>query len=211
MIRNIAVGIFAVAALSPSKASALETITFANSPVGALPEDFDTWRTGQGAPAEWKVVQDASAEGGKALAQVSTDYRFPLAVYKPASAKDVDVAVHCKPVSGKVDQACGVAVRLSTPDDYYIARANALEDNVRLYRVVKGKRDQIQGANLKVAANQWHTLGLKAEGDNFTVAFDGKSLFTATDKTFAEPGKVALWTKADSVTHFDRIDIRPLE
>jgi hypothetical protein len=216
MMRNTigAAGILAIAALTPSKASAPETITFANSPVGALPADFDTWRTGQGAPAEWKVVQDASAEGGKALAQVTTDrtdYRFPLAVYKPASAKDVDVAVHCMPVAGKVDQACGVAVRLSTPDDYYIARANALEDNVRFYRVVKGKREQISGANVKVAANQWHTLRLKAEGDRFTVSFDGRSLFTATDKTFADPGKVALWTKADSVTHFDRIDIRPLE
>jgi hypothetical protein len=189
------------------------TIDAANMEPGALPDVFGSAKTGKGVPAEWKVVPDASAEGGKALAQVSTDrtdYRFPLAIYKPLSAKDVEATVHCKPVAGKVDQACGVAVRLTSPDDYYIARANALEDNVRFYRVVKGKREQIQGANLKVASNQWHTLGLRAEGDRFTVSFDGKELFSATDKTFAGPGSVALWTKADSVTHFDRISIRPL-
>jgi hypothetical protein len=210
----ITAGLIAIASLASSRPSLSQTITFANSQVGALPEGFESARTGKGAPAEWKVVQDASAEGGKALAQVSTDrtdYRFPLAVYKPVSAKDVDVSVHCKPVAGKVDQACGVAIRLASPDDYYIARANALEDNVRFYRVVKGKREEIKGANLKVASNEWHTLGLKAEGERFTVSFDGKPLFTASDKTFPAPGRVALWTKADSVTHFDRLEIRSLQ
>jgi hypothetical protein len=119
--------------------------------------------------------------------------------------------VHFKPVGGTVDQAGGIAVRLTTPDDYYVVRANALEENVRFYRVVGGRRQQIQGANLKIAANQWHTLGLRAEGDRFTASFDGRPLFTAEDKTFANPGKVALWTKADSVTHFDTISITPLD
>lgn len=180
---------------------------------GTAPRDFEFWRTGKGGPAEWAVVQDASATNGKAIAQTSTDrtdYRFPLAIYKPISAKDVDVTIHFKPVAGKVDQAGGIAVRLMTPDDYYVVRANALEDNVRFYRVVNGKREQIKGANLKVASNEWHTLGLKAEGDRFTVSFDGKQLYTAQDKTFASPGKVALWTKADSVTHFDKVAITPL-
>jgi hypothetical protein len=124
---------------------------------------------------------------------------------------NVDVVVRFKPVGGNVDQAGGIVVRLATPDDYYVVRANALEDNVRFYRVVKGSRRQIQGADLKVAANQWHTLGLRAEGDRFTISFDGKPLFTAQDSTFTSPGKVALWTKADSVTHFDTIAIMPLD
>jgi hypothetical protein len=132
-------------------------------------------------------------------------------VYNPVSARNVDVVVRFKPVAGKVDQAGGIAVRLTTPDDYYVARANALEDNVRFYRVVKGKREQLQGANVKVAPNQWHTLSLRAEGDKFTVAFDGKPLFTGRDKTFDNTGKAALWTKADSVTYFDSIAITPLD
>jgi hypothetical protein len=159
-------------------------------------------------------VTDPSAAGQKAIAQTSkdtTDYRFPLAVYQPVSAKNVDVVVRFKPVGGSVDQAGGVAVRLMTPDDYYVVRANALEDNVRFYRVVKGRREELKGASAKVASNQWHTLGLRAEGERFTISFDGKTLFTADDKTFANPGKVALWTKADSVTHFDSITITPLD
>ena len=178
-----------------------------------LEPEFTIWRTGQGAPAQWAIVADPTAAGGRAIAQTSTDktdYRFPLAIYKPYSGKNLEVSVRFKPVSGSVDQAGGIALRLQTPDDYYVVRANALEDNVRFYRVVKGKREQLAGANTKVATNTWHTLTLKAEGDRFTVSYDGKELYTARDATFAEAGKVALWTKADSVTYFDSLTIRPL-
>ena len=178
-----------------------------------LEPEFTIWRTGQGAPAQWAIVADPTAAGGRAIAQTSTDktdYRFPLAIYRPYSGKNLEASVRFKPVSGSVDQAGGIAVRLQTPDDYYVVRANALEDNVRFYRVVKGKREQLAGANTKVATNTWHTLTLKAEGDRFTVSYDGKELYTASDITFGETGKVALWTKADSVTHFDNLTIRPL-
>ena len=177
------------------------------------PEDFTFWRTGQGEAARWTVVRDATASQGRAIAQVSTDrtnYRFPIAVYKPFSGKDLEVKLRFRVVAGDVDEAGGIAVRLTTPDDYYVVRANALEDNVRFYRMVKGRREQLAGADTKVTAKEWHTLALRAEGEQFTVSFDSKVLFTATDKTFANPGKVALWTKADSVTHFDAIEITPL-
>jgi hypothetical protein len=179
-----------------------------------LEPEFTQWRTGEGDAAEWTLVTDASAEAGRAIAQVSddkTNYRFPLAIYKPFSGKDLEVLVRFKPVTGAVDQAGGIAVRLLTPDDYYVVRANALEDNVRFYRVVKGQREQLGGADAKVAPNVWHTLALKAEGDRFSISYNGKTLFTAEDNTFAGPGKVALWTKADSVTHFDTIAITPLD
>jgi hypothetical protein len=181
---------------------------------GGEPTDFTFWRTGQGEAGRWNVVADPTAVNGRAIAQVSqdrTDYRFPLAVYKPYSGKDLELSVRFKPVAGRVDEAGGIAVRLSTPDDYYIARANALEDNVRFYRVVKGRREQLASANAKVSANQWHTLALKAEGDHFTVSFDGKALLSAQDRTFPDAGKVGLWTKADSVTYFDTISIMPLK
>jgi hypothetical protein len=181
---------------------------------GGEPADFTSWRTGEGAAGQWTVVADPTAANGRAIAQVSTDrtdYRFPLAVYKPYSGKDLELSVRFKPVAGTVDQAGGIAVRLSTPEDYYVVRANALEDNVRFYCVVKGKREQLASANAKVAANQWHTLSLKAEGDRFTVSFDGKALLSAQDRTFPDAGKVALWTKADSVTSFDTISIKPLK
>jgi hypothetical protein len=179
-----------------------------------LESDFTLWRTGEGGAGEWILVSDPTAAGGHAIAQVSkdrTDYRFPLAIYKPYSGKDLELSVRFKPVAGTVDEAGGIAVRLSTPDDYYVARTNALEDNVRFYRVVKGKREQLASANAKVSANAWYTLALKAEGDRFTVSFDGKALLSAQDGTFADAGKVALWTKADSVTYFDTISIMTLK
>jgi hypothetical protein len=181
---------------------------------GTAPPGFEFTLTGGGPISAWKVVADATAAAQKAIAQTSqdrTDYRFPLAVYQPITAKDVDVTVHFKPVEGKIDQAGGIVVRLASPDNYYVVRANALEDNVRFYRVVNGRRQQIEGADVKVAPSQWHTLGLRAEGNRFTVSFDGKPLYTAEDGAFANPGKVALWTKADSVTHFDAISITPLD
>jgi hypothetical protein len=120
------------------------------------------------------------------------------------------VTVRFKPVAGDVDQAGGIVVRASGPDNYYIVRANALEDNVRFYRVVGGQRIQISNANVRVAPGAWHTLTLRAQGDRFSVSYDGKQLYTVRDQTFADVGKVGLWTKADSVTHFDRISIMKL-
>jgi len=182
--------------------------------VGSPPAGFEFTRTGQGGPAQWVVVSDPTASGGRAVEQSSTertDYRFPLAIYTPLLVKNGDVAVRFKSVAGKVDQAGGIAMRLIDAGNYYVVRANALEDNVRFYRMVKGKREQLEGADVKVSGNEWHTLGLKAEGERFTVTFDGNQLFTATDRTFTDAGKVALWTKADSVTRFDRIEITPLQ
>ena len=181
--------------------------------VGAAPAGFEFARTGQGGPGRWAVTDDATATGGRAIEQTSTertDYRFPLAIYQKMSARNADLTVHFKAVAGKVDQAGGIVVRLADADNYYVVRANALEDNVRFYRVVKGQREQLEGANIKVTANEWHQLGLRAEGERFTITFDGKQLFTATDRTFTAAGKVALWTKADSVTRFDRIEIKTL-
>ena len=179
-----------------------------------LEPDFTLWRTGEGEAGKWTIVADPTAANGQALGQLSndrTDYRFPMAIYKPYSGKDLELSVRFKAVAGTVDEAGGIVLRLSTPDDYYVARANALEDNVRFYRVVKGRREQLAGADLKVSANQWHMLTLRAEGERFTVSFDGNALFSAQDGTFRDAGKVALWTKADSVTYFDTISITSLE
>jgi len=181
--------------------------------IGSKPAGFTFSRTGQGGDGEWTVTADTTAAGGRAIEQTSTertDYRFPLAIHGSFSAANLNVEIRFKAVAGKVDQAGGVAVRLMDPDNYYVVRANALEDNVRFYRVVRGRREQLEGANLKVTSNEWHVLALRAEGDRFTVTYDGKKLFSATDNTFGEAGGVALWTKADSVTRFDRLAITPL-
>jgi hypothetical protein len=175
---------------------------------------FDSALTGKGGPVRWELLQDESAPNGPTvLAETSgdrTSNRFPLAILKGFEARDVEVRVRFKPVSGKVDQAAGLVVRLEDPDNYYIARANALEDNVRLYKVVDGKRRQFAGVDVEVPAGEWQELGLKAEGDRLTVSLDGRELFAATDRAFAEAGRVGLWTKADSLTHFDDLVVRRL-
>jgi hypothetical protein len=205
----------ALTALSAKAQGLSGDVDLSRYQVGPLPPEFlTTWRTGQGAVGNWRVVDDASASQGKAIEQASvdpTDYRFPLAVYEPVPAQDVEASVRFKAVAGKVDRAGRLAVRLTDADNYYVVRANALEDNVNVYRVVKGRRQQIKGASAKVSSGEWHTLGLKAQGARFSVSFDGRVLFTAEDRTFTGLGKVALWTKADSVTRFDRLAIKPLQ
>jgi hypothetical protein len=202
----------AVAGLAPALAAA-QGMSFADAPVGAVPKDFEPMQTGPGTPGRWEVVEDNTAAGGRAVAQVSqdpTDSRFPLLIHMQTVPADVEVRTRLRPISGKVDQAGGLAVRLLDPDNYYVVRANALEGNVRFYKVVGGKRQQLAGANLPVASNQWHELALRAQGERFTVTFDGKELFAAADRTITSPGKVAFWTKADSVTCFDSLEITPL-
>lgn len=180
---------------------------------GPLPEGFDSARTGRGRPARWDVVADPAAPGSRAVAQTEadpTDYRFPLLSWRGLSVADVEASVRFKAVSGREDRAGGLAVRLLDADTYIVVRANALEDNVRLYRVVRSDRQKFAGADVRVPAGAWHTLGLRAEERRFTVAFNGRELFTATNAALSGPGHVALWTKADSVTWFSGLTIRKL-
>ena len=196
----------------PSVAMA-QTITFADAAIGSKSKDFAYDLTGGGPAANWEIVADSTANGGKALAETSkdtTDYRFPLAIYTPAVLANVEVTVRFKPVAGSVDQAGGVVVRFADPNNYYVARANALEDNIRFYRVVNGRRQELKGFNGKVKSGEWRTLTLRAEGEKFTVSSDGQQLFTVSDKTFPGAGKVGFWTKADSITYFDKIEINAL-
>jgi len=187
-------------------------LDFENGQIGALPSGVTAALTGSGGPIKWSIVEDAGAPAGsKVLAQTSadkTDFRFPLAIFDQPVAADLEVAVRFRAVAGEVDRAAGIAVRLADKDNYYVVRANALEDNVRLYRVVKGQRIQFAGANVKVPSGAWQELKLAARGNRFEVSFNGKRLYDATDSTFASPGRVALWTKADSVTHFDDLRIQ---
>lgn len=189
-------------------------LDFEGAETGALPESVHAALTGKGGPVTWTIVEDPTAPAGrKVLAQTSTDatdYRFPIALLRDVTARNVDVTVRFRPVSGKVDQAAGLIVRARDENNYYVARANALENNVRLYRVVKGSRQRFAGVDVPVARGQWQQLGLRVEGDRFTVSLNGRTLFKATDRTFAEVGRVGVWTKADSVTYFDELVVTRL-
>ncbi len=187
-----------------------QTINFDSSEAGKLPPDFSTALTGGGGPVSWVVREDSTASNGnKVLVQESSDdtsYRFPLCIYQKTVARDVAVEVNYKAVSGKVDQAGGIVLRY-TPENYYIARANALEDNIDLFKTVRGKRSKIEEVPIKVTGGAWHTLRFEARGSHLKVAFDGKVVIETDDETFSNPGKVGLWTKADSVSAFANLKI----
>ena len=184
---------------------------FDSDPVGQVPAKFHSARTGQGSESKWAVMADPTAPSKpNVVAQTSTDttdYRFPLLIADQASFKDLDISVKFKAVSGRVDQAGGLVFRLKDPNNYYIVRANALEDNYRLYHVVDGRRRQFAGANFKVTSGAWHELRVVAIGTKFTCYYDGEKKIEASDDTFKDAGKVGLWTKADSVTSFDDLKV----
>jgi hypothetical protein len=204
----------AVGFLMSGAVATAQVITFDKDEPGQPPKDFAFGLAGEGGPGRWQVVEDKTAAGGKALAQLTTNTaanRFLVAIYNPTVFVNGEITTRCRPVTGKVDQACGVIVRAADARNYYIARANALENNVRFYRVRNGQREQLAtDDNVKVASGQWHTLTLQAAGDRYTVVFNGKTLHSTTDKALGAAGRAGLWVKSDSVTHFDRVEIRPL-
>jgi hypothetical protein len=197
-----------------SRVDAEERQTTWNFDVDTLdqpPPGFSFGRTGKGAPGRWIVRPANDAPSGhQVLVQVdgdATDYRFPVAVADAAMASDLRVSVKCKPVSGRVDQACGLVFRYQDENNYYVTRANALEDNVNLYFVKDGRRKEIAGWRGKVAGGTWHHLAVTAKGNNFAVEWNGKKIIEKSDDTFAQAGKIGLWTKADSVTEFDDLTL----
>jgi hypothetical protein len=189
-----------------------QTIDFDSSDVDKVPRDFTTALTGGGGPISWVVRDDYHAPNAQpVLVQESSDdtsYRFPLCIYDKVVARDVAVEVKWRAISGKVDEAGGIVLRY-TPENYYIARANVLEDNVNLFKTVRGKRSKIDEVPVKVAGGQWHTLRFEAKGRRLKVIFDGKTVIDKNDGTFANPGKVGLWTKADSISAFSELKIEP--
>jgi hypothetical protein len=178
------------------------------------PAGFSFGRTGQGRLGKWVVRAAADApSGGYVLAQTdadTTDYRFPVAWANEPTLADLELSVRCKPVSGEVDEACGLVFRLRDANNYYLTRANAAENNVRLYFVRDGRREQIAGWNGKVTRGVWHQYRVRVQGDHAEAFWDGTKVLDQHDKTFSEAGKVGVWTKADSVTEFDDLNVRPL-
>jgi len=184
-------------------------LDFENDGVGKPPGGFSFALTGQGRPGVWLVRTD-DATHGHVLVQTdgdTTDYRFPVAVYDGVAAKNVDLSVQFKGISGKGDQGAGLIWRYHDQNNYYITRCNALEDNCTIYHVVNGRRVAFQNKGVKVPTNVWHTLTVQATDDHFVVTYDGMKVLDAKDQTFTDAGKVGLWTKADSVMAFDDFTI----
>jgi hypothetical protein len=207
-------------AIAHAQTDALFSVDFEEVDVGFHPVGFSTALTGEGGPANWVVeAHDASTGVSNVLTQRSnekTNYRFPLCIYEGFVGKNVALTVRFKPISGRIDQAAGLVWRYQDANNYYVVRANALEDNVVLYKMEDGKRSDLKpigagrfsyGENAPVPDDQWSSLSVVVLGPKFTVALNGEHLFDVEDETFREAGRVGLWTKADSVTSFDDFTI----
>ena len=179
-----------------------ETINFDNDKTGSLPAEWRAGVTGRGAP-KWAVEQDASAPSKPNVLRQSGSGTFPWCIVKQSSLVNGYVEVKFKPLSGKEDQAGGVVWRWKDGDNYYVARANALENNVSLYYTENGSRKTIKYVDAPVAKNAWHTLRVNFRGDRIEVTLDGKVYIQLDDRHITAAGAVGVWTKADSVTAFD--------
>jgi hypothetical protein len=182
--------------------AAAETVNFDDMKTGAPPPAWTATQTGSGR-ANWSVEKDGFAPSKPNVLKQSGQATFPVCFKNETNIKDGFVEVKFKPVAGREDQAGGVIWRLQDANNYYIARANALENNVTIYHTIKGRRTEKKRANMKVASGQWHTLRVDFNGNHFMVTFDGKKVMEWDDDTFRNAGKVGVWTKADSVTEFD--------
>jgi hypothetical protein len=192
-----------------------QVVSFDKDEPGKAPNGFVCGLTGKGRPGVWVVQRDLTAPSQpNVLAQTDADpvsYRFPVCVHDGFAATDVDLSVRYKPVSGRGDQAAGLVWRYRDQNNYYIVRANASENNVVLYKVENGARTDLPlvgkgrtyGMKAEIPTGQWGVLRVVAKGDLFEVYSNGVKLYEVKDATFPGPGKVGVWTKADSVTLFD--------
>jgi hypothetical protein len=187
-------------------------ISFESPQTGAAPEGWTSTLTGSGDP-KWTVENDETAPSKSKVLKQSGRATYPLLLKNDSSIKDGFVEIKFKAVAGSQDRAAGIVWRAKDANNYYVTRANALEDNVVLYKTVNGVRSPLDivgrkggyGTDVKVPADTWQSLRVDFSGSRFRVSFNGNQLFEVEDSTFADAGKVGLWTKADSVMLFDQV------
>jgi 3-keto-disaccharide hydrolase len=185
-----------------------ETENFDNFTVDQAPAGWNATQTGTG-QAKWAVVRDDTAPSSPNVLRQSGQATYPICLKNETDLKDGFVEVKFRPISGRQDQAGGLIWRAKDANNYYVARANALENNVTIYHTIDGRRTEKKRVSTTVASNQWHTLRVDFQGTHFSVSFNGQETLVWDDETFTGPGKVGVWTKADSVTEFDDFTYGP--
>jgi hypothetical protein len=195
-------------------AATVRIVNFDNLPLGKTPPGWTIAMTSHGRAPQWEIRLDPSAPTQPyVLAQVAADPvgdRCPLAIWDEASIKDVEISVRMKPVSGHEVQAGGIVWRYRDENNYYIARANAVDKNVQVFKVENGRRSPLMAAvRHEFPSNAWSIMRIMARGSRFQVYMDHRRVLQGQDTTFSTAGKVGLWTVADSVTYFDDFRVTP--
>jgi hypothetical protein len=189
-------------------------ITFDRKDEGKLPAGWKAAQTNEGKGSVWKVLADKTAPSGSGyvLGQTAAgpSRMFNLCVLQKSKFGDGELSVRVRAVKGKVDQGGGLVWRYRDPSNYYIVRFNPLEDNFRVYKVVKGKRIQLgTKEGITVPAGKWFHLTVKHTGNRIVCLLEGKHELDVKDDTFKDAGQVGLWSKADAVSNFDELTIWP--
>jgi hypothetical protein len=198
--------------LLETNAMSNHAISFDATRIGAVPDGWTSTLTGSGDP-KWTVERDDTAPSKSTVVRQSGRATYPLLLKNDLDIRDGVVEIRFKAIAGSQDRAAGIVWRARDANNYYVARANALEDNVVLYKTVGGVRSALDivgrkggyGIDVPVPANTWHSLRVAFNGSRFRVTFNGNPLFEVEDSTFADAGRIGLWTKADSVTLFDDV------
>jgi len=207
------IGVWCGAALAlmlstmPAIAVDVQLWNFDRDQPGKTPPGFHIGTLFDGrAAGDWKVIAPDKATGPPhVLAQLQgkgAEHAYKLVLVQGTESENIDLSVKLLPIDGKADMGGGLIWRATDDRHYYLARANPLEQNIRIYRVVKGVRHLLQNFNHVIDVRQWHQLRVRMEGCNIEVSFDDRSVFKLCDKTFTK-GRIGLWTKSDAVTYFD--------
>ena len=188
--------------------------TFDREQPGVLPEEFSIGTLFDGRPAgDWRVLSTERAKSPPhVLAQVmakGAEHAYKVVLIKEVVASDLDLQVSFLPIQGNADMGGGLIWRATDDRNYYLTRANPLEQNIRIYRVVKGVRQMLENFNQTIEAGKWHQLRVTQRGCRIQVFYDGKLVFDLCDRTFKE-GTIGLWTKSDAVTYFDDLQMQDL-
>lgn len=200
----------AVAMLANCSLIQAATETFDTLAAGVAPAGWQCGVSGRGDP-KWSVEPDETAPSKPNVLRQSGQGTFPWCIKNAASLKDGFVEVKFKSIAGREDQAGGVVWRFTGPRSYYVARANALENNVSLYYMWLGLRRTIQYVDAPVPAGQWNTLRVEFEGEQIKVLLNGRTYIDVRDSHISGSGQVGVWTKADSVTTFDNFSYGELK
>ena len=205
----------AVLAVSTLAEDSTRMWNFDGDPPGAIPKGFVVGTLFDGRPAgEWKILKtDRAKSAPQVLAQLmgkGFEHAYKVVLIDGTTSSDLDLQVAFLRIEGKADMGGGLIWRAADDRNYYLTRANPLEQNIRIYRVVKGIRHLLQNFDQTIHMNQWHTLHVVTRGCQIQVFYDEKPVFDLCDQTFTT-GRIGLWTKSDAVTYFDDLRLQILK
>ncbi|MDH4301613.1 MAG: hypothetical protein OEV51_06005 [Nitrospira sp.] len=204
--------VMAVPMVSYGLENTTQVWTFDNEPSDTLPSEFKIGSLFDGRPAgEWKVLDtDRAKSPPRVLGQLmgkGAEHAYKTVLINGTTASSLELSVSFLPIDGKADMGGGLIWRATDDRNYYLIRANPLEQNIRIYRVVKGVRQMLKNFDHIIDVRQWHTLRVITNGCRIQVYFDEQQMFDLCDETFST-GRVGLWTKSDAVTYFDDLKLQ---